>query len=82
MPGMATGGWQVVLWDDDINTVATVAFVLHRVAGLPIGPALEVPQHVNERGGAQVALFDDQADAEVLAARLQVFGLHGGVMPA
>jgi ATP-dependent Clp protease adapter protein ClpS len=79
---MTSAGWRVVLWDDDSNTVATAAFVLHRVVGLPLGTALDLPHEVSERGVAEVALYDDQEDAEVTAARMQVFGLHSGVVPA
>jgi ATP-dependent Clp protease adapter protein ClpS len=79
---MTGGGWRVVLWDDDINTVAAVAFVLHRVIGLPIDKALEIPHEVEGRGVAEIAVFADLEQAEILAARLQVFGLHGGVIPA
>jgi ATP-dependent Clp protease adapter protein ClpS len=79
---MTGGGWRVVLWDDDINTVATVAFVLHRVIGLPIGKALDIPHEVDGRGVAEIAVLDDLEQAEILAARMQVFGVHGGVIPA
>jgi ATP-dependent Clp protease adapter protein ClpS len=77
-----TGGWRVVVWDDDTNTVATVAFVLHRVVGLPLGTAMDLPHEVSARGVAEVARYDLLEDAEVVAARMQVFGLHSGVVPA
>nr|CEL15246.1 hypothetical protein [Kibdelosporangium sp. MJ126-NF4]CTQ95713.1 hypothetical protein [Kibdelosporangium sp. MJ126-NF4] len=72
----------MVLWDDDINTKATVAFVLHRVVGLPLGKSLDLPAEVDERGVAQVGIFDGLAEAELVAARMQVFGLHSGVVRA
>jgi ATP-dependent Clp protease adaptor protein ClpS len=71
-----------VLWDDDLNTGATVAFVLHRVVGLPLGSAMDLPLVVDRAGVAQVALMADRYDAEVLAGRMQVFGLHAGVVAA
>ncbi|CAM3589862.1 ATP-dependent Clp protease adaptor ClpS [Kibdelosporangium persicum] len=71
----------MVLWDDDTNTPATVAFVLHRVVGLPLGTALDLPHEVDARGVAEVGRYDDLEDAELTAARMQVFGLHSGVVP-
>jgi ATP-dependent Clp protease adapter protein ClpS len=79
---MTGGGWRVVLWDDDVNTVATAAFVLHRVVGLPLGRSLDLPVQAHERGTVEVAVFPDREDAEVVVARMLVFGVHGGVIPA
>ncbi|MFC0111148.1 ATP-dependent Clp protease adaptor ClpS [Kibdelosporangium aridum] len=79
---MSSGGWRVLLWDDDVNSVATVAFVLHRVVGLALGTALDLPHEVDSRGVAEVGCYDNLEDAEVTAARMQVFGLHSGVVPA
>jgi ATP-dependent Clp protease adapter protein ClpS len=71
-----------VLWDDDVNTIATVAYVLHRVVGLPLGQAMDLPVVVDREGVAEVALLADRYDAEVLVGRMQVFGLHAGVVAA
>ncbi|TCO62548.1 hypothetical protein EV192_102687 [Actinocrispum wychmicini] len=69
----------MVLRDDDINTGATVAFVLHRVVGLPLDQAMDIPARLEGGQMASVAYLSDQHDAEVLAARMQVFGLHSEV---
>ncbi|MFD1047790.1 hypothetical protein ACFQ1S_20750, partial [Kibdelosporangium lantanae] len=45
---MTTGGWRVVVWDDPVNTAPTMAFVLHRVMGLPLGDAMGTPLQVTE----------------------------------
>jgi ATP-dependent Clp protease adapter protein ClpS len=74
--------WRVLLWDDNYNTIPTVAFVLHRVVGLPIGQAMDLPLKLDNEKVAEVAVFDDRFDAEVLTGRMQVFGLHSGVAPA
>jgi ATP-dependent Clp protease adapter protein ClpS len=79
---MTSGGWRVVLWNDDINSVTTVAFVLHRLIGMSIGKALDLPHEVHERGVMEIAVLDDREQAEMMVARMQVFGLHGGVIPA
>jgi ATP-dependent Clp protease adapter protein ClpS len=79
---MTGGGWRVVLWDDDVNTIATAAYVLHRVVGLSLGQSMDLPVQAHERGTAQVAVFDDLEDAEIVVARMHVFGVHGGVIPA
>jgi hypothetical protein len=79
---MTTGGWRVLLWDDDTNTIPTVAFVLHRVVGLPLGQAMDLPVTVDRDKVAEVAVVGDRFEAEVIAARMQVFGLHSGVVPA
>lgn len=71
-----------MLWDDPVNTAPTVAFVLHRVMGLPLGDALSVPTQVERQQTVQVAWSADRFEAEVLAARMLVFGLHAGVVPA
>jgi ATP-dependent Clp protease adapter protein ClpS len=75
-----TGGWQVVLWDDDANTEATAAYVLHRVAGLTLAEATDIPARVHRDRTVTVASFAERHEAEVLAARMQVFGLHAGVV--
>jgi hypothetical protein len=79
---MTTGGWRVVLWDEQFNTGATVAFVLHRVVGLPLGDAMAIPTLVERQQTVQVAWSADRSEAEVLAARMLVFGLHAGVVAA
>jgi ATP-dependent Clp protease adapter protein ClpS len=79
---MTTGGWRVVLWDDDVNTVPTAAYVLHRVMGLPLDEALELPAQLEHRQTVQVAWSADRFEAEVMAARMAVFGLHAGVVAA
>jgi hypothetical protein len=79
---MTTGGWRVLLWDDITNTIPTMAFVLHRVVGLPLGRAMDLPAKVQNEKVVEVAVFADRSEAEVLVGRMQVFGLHSGVVAA
>lgn len=72
----------MVLWDDPVNTAPTVAFVLHRVMGLPLGEAMGAPLQVERQQTVQIAWSADRFEAEVMAARMLVFGLHAGVAPA
>ncbi|MEV4312735.1 ATP-dependent Clp protease adaptor ClpS [Actinocrispum sp. NPDC049592] len=74
--------WRIVLWDDDMNTGATMTFVLHRVVGLTLAQAVDLTHQVGREGFAQVPVIADQQETGVVAARMQVFGLRVEVAPA
>lgn len=74
--------WAVYLHDDNVNSYDGVIYALYRLVGLQVGDALHTATFVHERGAAEVGRFTELADAELLTARLQVFGLHATVAAA
>jgi ATP-dependent Clp protease adaptor protein ClpS len=69
-------GWAVFVHDDNVNSMDGVVYALHRIAGIAVGDAVNLTLFVMERGDVEVGRFPELADAELLTARLQVFGLH------
>lgn len=75
-------GWVVLIHNDNVNSFDGVIYALHRIVGLAVGDALHSTMFVHERGTAEVGRFAELADAELLTARLQVFGLHATLAAA
>lgn len=74
--------WVVYVHNDNVNSYDGVIYALYRTVGLQVGDALHTTTFVHEHGAAEVGRFADQAEAELLTARLQVFGLHASVAAA
>lgn len=74
--------WVVYIHNDNVNSYDGVIYALFRIVGLQVGDALHTTTFVHERGAAEVGRFAELADAELLTARLQVFGLHATVAAA
>lgn len=68
--------WSVLVCNDELNSVAGVAYVLNRVRGLSPDAGLLKALAVEADGNPEVAVFSDRGRAEALAAELQLYGLH------
>ncbi len=73
--------WVVRVENDDVNSTHSMVYALHRLTGLPVGDAWKRMTEINECGSADIGRFDGREDAERLAVRCLVFGLHATVGP-
>ncbi|HKS47262.1 MAG TPA: ATP-dependent Clp protease adaptor ClpS [Amycolatopsis sp.] len=67
--------WAVIVHDDDVNSYAVTAFVVHEVCGLPLARGLELALTADLAGEAELTWCDSREQAEELVARIQVCGL-------
>lgn len=67
--------WSVLLYDDEVNTVPGVLYVLNRVCGLSPQAAM-VSGAAASSGMHEVGRYADRAPAEALAAELLAYGLN------
>lgn len=75
-------GWRVVVLDDDVNSRDVVVYTLRRLCGMSLADAVTIMWRIHVTGSWEVGVFAAQGEAEELAARLQVAGLHGAVREA
>lgn len=72
------GGFAVILYNDDHNTVSWVVKVLMRVFGHPVSLAEKIMREAHERGRA-IAEVEERALALLHKQQLTSFGLTAGV---
>lgn len=67
--------WNVVVWDDPVNLMSYVVFVLRRVFGYPEPKARKLMLEVHHLGKAVVA-SEPRERAEMYVQQLHAYGLH------
>ena len=67
--------WDVIVWDDPVNLMSYVVFVLRRVFGYPEEVARKLMLEVHQRGKALVA-SEPREQAEMYVQQLHGYGLH------
>ena len=67
--------WNVVVWNDEVNLAAYVAYVFRRVLGIPKGEATELMLDIH-RGGRATVISGTREHSELNSFRLQVHGLR------
>ena len=73
--------WNVILWNDHVNMMAYVVFVLQRVFGFSQTQATELMREAHHKGKAVVAT-EERERAELHAAQLHGFGLQATIARA
>ena len=66
--------WNVVVWNDEVNLAAYVAYVFRRVLGMSRSEATEAMLDIHRRGSATV-ISGTREHSELNSFRLQVHGL-------
>lgn len=69
-----TGPWLVIVWDDPVNLMSYVTFVLKKVFGYPSGKAHSLMMKVHTEGKAAVA-SGPREHMEIAVDRLQAHSL-------
>jgi ATP-dependent Clp protease adaptor protein ClpS len=69
------GPWDVVVWDDPVNLMSYVVFVLRRVFSYPEPVARKLMLEVHHRGKALVA-SEPREQAEMYVQQLHGYGLQ------
>ena len=67
--------WDVVVWDDPVNLMSYVVFVLRQVFGYPEPVARKLMLEVHHRGKALVA-SEPREQAEMYVQKLHAHGLQ------
>jgi ATP-dependent Clp protease adaptor protein ClpS len=67
--------WNVIVWDDPVNLMSYVVFVLRRVFGYPEPKARKLMLEVHHLGKAVVA-SEARERAEMYVQQLHGYGLH------
>jgi len=67
--------WDVIVWDDPVNLMSYVVFVLRRVFGYPEPVARKLMLEVHNLGRALVA-SEPREKAEMYVQQLHGYGLH------
>lgn len=67
--------WDVIVWDDPVNLMSYVVFVLRRVFGYPEPVARKLMLEVHNLGRALVA-SEPREQAEMYVQQLHGYGLH------
>jgi ATP-dependent Clp protease adaptor protein ClpS len=69
------GPWDVIVWDDPVNLMSYVVFVLRRIFGYPEPVARKLMLEVHRRGKALVA-SEPREQAEMYVQQLHAYGLQ------
>jgi ATP-dependent Clp protease adaptor protein ClpS len=69
------GPWDVIVWDDPVNLMSYVVFVLRRVFGYEEPVARKLMLEVHHRGRALVA-SEPREQAEMYVQQLHGYGLQ------
>jgi ATP-dependent Clp protease adaptor protein ClpS len=69
------GPWDVIVWDDPVNLMSYVVFVLRRVFGYPEPVARKLMLEVHNQGKALVA-SEPREQAEMYVQQLHGYGLQ------
>jgi ATP-dependent Clp protease adaptor protein ClpS len=69
------GPWDVIVWDDPVNLMSYVVFVLRRVFSYPEPVARKLMLEVHRRGKALVA-SEPREQAEMYVQQLHAYGLQ------
>lgn len=69
------GPWDVVVWDDPVNLMSYVVYVLRRVFGFPEPVARKLMLQVHNEGRALVA-SEPRERAEMYVQQLHAYGLN------
>lgn len=67
--------WDVIVWDDPVNLMSYVVYVLKKVFGFSTAIATKLMLEVHNNGKALVA-SEPKEQAEHYVTQLQRFGLH------
>lgn len=70
-----TFGWSVIVWDDPVNLMSYVVYVLQRLFGYPAEKATELMMEVHNSGRSVVAT-EERERAEYFVTRLHGYGLQ------
>lgn len=73
--------WDVLVWDDPINLMSYVVYVLKKVFGFPTAIATKLMLEVHNNGKALVASEPKEQAAQHVTL-LQRFGLHATMQQA
>lgn len=73
--------WDVVVWDDPVNLMSYVVFVLRRVFSFPEPVARKLMLEVHNNGRALVA-SEPREQAELYVQQLHGYGLHATMQRA
>ena len=68
-------GWSVIVWDDPINLMSYVVYVLQALFGYPREKATELMLEIHETGRSIVATTDREK-GEYYVSRLHGYGLQ------
>lgn len=67
--------WQVIVWDDPINLMSYVTYVLQRLFGYTLEKATQLMLKVHHEGKCIVATVERER-GEVIVGKLHAFGLQ------
>jgi ATP-dependent Clp protease adaptor protein ClpS len=73
--------WDVIVWDDPVNLMSYVVFVLRRVFSYPEPVARKLMLEVHHNGKALVA-SEPREQAELYVQQLHGYGLHATMQRA
>jgi len=73
--------WNVILWNDDVNQMTYVVFVLQRIFGHSRELATQLMLEAHTHGKAVVAT-EERERAELHATQLHAFGLQATIARA
>jgi ATP-dependent Clp protease adapter protein ClpS len=68
--------YRVVVFNDNLNTMALVTDVINRACGVPLPEAATMMRQIHTEGRSTVGLLPTRDVAESMAARLLGFGLR------
>ncbi|HEX6359197.1 ATP-dependent Clp protease adaptor ClpS [Actinophytocola sp.] len=71
--------WRVVIHNDQLNSLAVVAHLLHTLCAMALPDAVQLAAMVHYRTSAEVAEFPSQGEAEQLVVAFQRHGLDASV---
>ncbi|MEX0705109.1 MAG: ATP-dependent Clp protease adapter ClpS [Nitriliruptoraceae bacterium] len=70
--------WDVIVWDDPVNLMSYVVYVLRRIFGFPESMARRLMLQVHREGRALVAT-EPRERAEMYVAQLHSYGLQATI---
>ena len=73
--------WNVIVWNDEVNLAAHVAYVFRRLLGLTRDDATALMLDIHRRGSAMVAT-GAREHVELTCFRLRTHGLDATLEPA
>lgn len=73
--------WDVIVWDDPVNLMTYVVFVLRRIFGFPEPVARKLMLEVHHKGKALVAT-EPREQAEFYVQQLHGYGLQATIQRA
>ncbi len=71
----ASFGWSVIVWDDPVNLMSYVVYVIQTLFGYPRAKATELMMEVHETGRSVVATTEREK-GEYYVTRLHGYGLQ------